>query len=81
MSPEEQNLVPISSVDFSNKSEDLMIVLGSEGEGVSQIIGKMADSQVILPPRLDMDMINQPPFDMVDSLNVGVSAATILYHI
>ena len=58
-----------------------MLVLGSEGEGVSRTISSLADHRVMLPPRLDSKFIGKAPYNMIDSLNVGVSAATILYHI
>jgi hypothetical protein len=41
----------------------------------------MADYKVVIPPKLQMSQLGQYPFNMVDSLNVGVSAALLLYHI
>lgn len=58
-----------------------MLVFGSEGEGVSRAISGAADHRIVIPPQLRMDQLGQYPFDMIDSLNVGVSAALILYHI
>ena len=58
-----------------------MLVLGSEGEGVSRTINKLASYKVTIPPAMDMANIGKRPFNMIDSLNVGVSAATIIYHI
>lgn len=58
-----------------------MLVLGSEGEGVSRTIGRMADYKVVIPPGLQMGNLNKYPYNMVDSLNVGVCAAMLLYHI
>jgi len=57
-----------------------MLVLGSEGEGVSRTISALASHRVMIPPLLNSKNIGKAPFDMIDSLNVGVSAATILYH-
>ena len=59
----------------------MILVLGSEGEGVSRTISRMADFKVVIPPDLRMDKLGKYPFNMVDSLNVGVSAALLLYHI
>lgn len=56
-------------------------MLGSEGEGVSRTIARMADYKVVIPPRLALSQLGQYPYNMVDSLNVGVSAALLLYHI
>jgi tRNA G18 (ribose-2'-O)-methylase SpoU len=58
-----------------------MLVLGSEGEGVSRTISRMADYKVVIPPNLQMSQLGKYPYNMVDSLNVGVSAALLLYHI
>lgn len=48
---------------------------------MSRTISKLADHKVMIPPQLSMDQIGKYPFNMVDSLNVGVSAALILYHL
>lgn len=63
------------------KDENIILVLGSEGEGVSRTINKLADYRVMIPPQLSTDMIGKYPFNMVDSLNVGVSAGLLIYHI
>lgn len=63
------------------KEDNIILVLGSEGEGVSRTINKLANHRVVIPPQLSMDHIGKYPFNMVDSLNVGVSAALLLYHI
>ena len=59
----------------------MIIVLGSEGEGISRNIAKNSDYRVIIPPQLRMDQVGKFPFDTIDSLNVGVTAAMILHHI
>jgi tRNA G18 (ribose-2'-O)-methylase SpoU len=61
--------------------DNIILVLGSEGDGVSKTISKMADARVIIPPQMSMNHIGKYPFNMIDSLNVGVSAGLILYHI
>jgi len=61
--------------------ENILLVLGSEGEGVSKTISKFASHKVTIPPGLDMNNIGKHPYNMIDSLNVGVSTATLLYHI
>ncbi len=58
-----------------------MLVLGSEGEGVSRTISRMADFKVVIPPELQMAKLGKYPYNMVDSLNVGVSTALLIYHI
>lgn len=61
--------------------ENIILVLGSEGEGVSKSINRLADYRVMIPPQLRKDQIGKYPFNMVDSLNVGVSAGLLLYHV
>jgi tRNA G18 (ribose-2'-O)-methylase SpoU len=64
-----------------SKEENIMVILGSEGEGVSRTISRIANDRVYIPPKLDQSMTGKYPFNMIDSLNVGVSAALMLYHI
>jgi len=63
------------------RDENIILVLGSEGEGVSRSINKLADYRVMIPPQLSKDHIGKYPFNMIDSLNVGVSAGVLIYHI
>ena len=63
------------------REENIILVLGSEGEGVSRSINRLADFRVMIPPQLATEQIGKYPFNMVDSLNVGVSAGVLIYHI
>ena len=76
----EQKLLALDQLKL-NKQDNIMLVLGSEGEGVSRTISRMADFKVVIPPELQMNKLGKYPYNMVDSLNVGVSAALLLYHI
>jgi tRNA G18 (ribose-2'-O)-methylase SpoU len=73
-------LVPLEKLKL-NQNDNILLIFGSEGEGVSRAISKAADHRIVIPPQLRMDQLGKFPFDMIDSLNVGVSAALILYHI
>ena len=73
-------MIPLDKLKLSRK-DNILLVLGSEGEGVSRTISRLADFKVIIPPKLDMSHLDKYPYTMVDSLNVGVSAALLLYHI
>ncbi len=53
----------------ANFKTDCLIVLGSEGAGISEAILKICDEQVVIP------MHNE-----VDSLNVGTAGAVFLYE-
>ena len=64
-----------------SSDENIIVILGSEGKGVSRTISKIADDRVYIPPKLDSQLTGKYPFNMIDSLNVGVSAALMLYHI
>ena len=37
------------------KGKDVLLVLGSEGEGVSRTISRLADKKIILPPSFETD--------------------------
>lgn len=73
-------MIPLEKLKL-NPNDNILLVFGSEGEGVSRAISKAADHRIVIPPQLRMDQLGKFPFDMIDSLNVGVSAALILYHI
>lgn len=47
----EPPLIPLDKLKLS-KSENVILVLGSEGEGVSRTIARMADYKVVIPPKL-----------------------------
>jgi predicted rRNA methylase len=63
-----------------NRDDNIILIFGSEGQGVSKTVSMMADHRVFIPPKLDSSLTGQFPFTMIDSLNVGVSAALMLYH-
>ena len=73
-------LTPMANLELK-RSDNVILVLGSEGAGVSHTISRMADHSVVIPPQLRMDQLGKFPFDTVDSLNVGVTAALMLHHI
>lgn len=65
-----------------NPEENVILILGSEGFGVSNDVMKsFVNYNIYIPPQLDKSKVNQHPFDMIDSLNVGVSAGIIINHI
>ena len=78
--PNQSNFCSLADLKL-NKTDNILLILGSEGEGVSRTIAKHADHKVVIPPQLQMDALGKYPYNMVDSLNVGVSAALLLYHI
>ena len=72
-------IIPLNDLKI-HKDDNIILVFGSEGEGVSRTISSLADSRVFIPPKLDPSFTGQYPFTMIDSLNVGVSAALMLFH-
>lgn len=62
----EDDSVPFYELDFTDK---VAIVLGNEHRGVSKEITELADKKFLIPMR-----------GMVQSLNVSVAAAVILYE-
>ena len=57
------------SISSANFIHDSLIVLGSEGHGISQAILDVCDEEVVIPMQND-----------VDSLNVGTAGAVFLYE-
>ena len=69
---------------FGRKKDghNVILILGSEGFGVSKdVTNNLTNYNVYIPPRLNKSKINHHPFDLIDSLNVGVSAGIILNNI
>jgi tRNA G18 (ribose-2'-O)-methylase SpoU len=56
----------VSEADFKS---DCVIILGSEGHGISKEVLDLCDEQVLIPMQND-----------VDSLNVGTAGAIFLYE-
>jgi len=71
---------PLESLDDLKigPDENILLILGSEGEGVSRAVSMLADNRVVIPPRYNMDLMGKYPFHVMDSLNVSVSAALML---
>jgi len=79
---------PVQNITISlnqlklNPEENIILILGSEGFGVSNDVMKsFVNYNIYIPPHLDKSKVNQHPFDMIDSLNVGVSAGIIINQI
>ena len=79
---------PVQNITISlnqlkiNPEDNVILILGSEGFGVSNDVMKsFVNYNIYIPPHLDKSKVNQHPFDMIDSLNVGVSAGIIINHV
>jgi tRNA G18 (ribose-2'-O)-methylase SpoU len=64
-----------------SKDDNVILVLGSEGLGVTTDINNIATHNVYIPPMLNKEMVNKSPFNLIDSLNVGVSAGILICEI
>jgi len=65
-----------------NSEENVILILGSEGFGVSyDVMKSFVNYNIYIAPHLDKSKVNQHPFDMIDSLNVGVTAGIIINHV
>jgi len=64
-----------------SSKDNVILIIGNEGNGISKAIESLSDVSVYIPPSLDPNKIGKYPFNIVDSLNVGASAAIALYHI
>ena len=65
-----------------NLNDNVILVLSSEGYGVSKDVMKsFINYNIHIPPHLEKSNINKHPFDIIDSLDVGVSAGIIMNHL
>lgn len=62
-----------------DKNSNILIIFGSEFEGLSRDIIELTDFNVIIPPNLNMNEVKKGSFSLVDSLNVGVSTGIIIH--
>ena len=58
-----------------NAEENIILLIGSEN------LYKVANYDVIIPPLLNSSFIGKSPFDIINSLNVGVTAGILLNHV
>ena len=63
-----------------NVNDNVIIVLGSESTGISSGLKNIATNNIYIPPLLNKDLSNKHPYNIIDSLNVGVSAGIIINH-
>jgi len=79
--PVQNKTISLNQLKISPE-ENIILILGSEGFGVSNDVMKsFVNYNIYIPPHLDNSKINQHPFDMIDSLNVGVSAGIIINQV
>jgi 21S rRNA (GM2251-2'-O)-methyltransferase len=71
--------VPLNKVKF-NPKENVIIVLGNEGDGISNEVIRSASYFTYIAPHLSDTMVGKYPFNIIDSLNVGACASIVLYH-
>ena len=64
-----------------NPKENIIVVLGSEGDGISNEVIRSASYFTYIAPQLSDSMVGKYPFNIVDSLNVGACASIVLYHL
>lgn len=64
-----------------SKDDNVIIVLGSESSGISTNFKDVTTHNIYIPPLLNKDMASKSPFNIIDSLNVGVSAGIIINHL
>ena len=63
------------------KGSNVILVLGSEANGITSDLTGVSNYNVHIPPLLNKELIGKHPFNIIDSLNVGVSAGIIINHI
>lgn len=64
-----------------DEKENVIVVFGSESIGVTSDLKGVTSANIFIPPRLDKEQSDKSPFNIIDSLNVGVSAGIIINHL
>jgi tRNA G18 (ribose-2'-O)-methylase SpoU len=63
-----------------DKDDNVIIVLGSESSGMTSSFKDATTHNIYIPPQLNDSFVSKVPYDIIDSLNVGVSAGIIINH-
>ena len=82
--PQQEKIVAknISLVELNLlKSSNVILVLGSEANGITSDLVGVSNYNVYIPPLLNKELTGKHPYNIIDSLNVGVSAGIIINHI
>jgi len=77
----ESTNVSLLELNNLNNTSNIILVLGSEANGITSNLTNVTNYNVYIPPLLNKDLTNKKPFDIIDSLNVGVSAGIIINHL
>lgn len=64
-----------------NKDDNVILVLGSESSGMTNSFKDVTSHNIFIPPQLDDKLVSKAPYNIIDSLNVGVSAGIIINHL
>lgn len=62
-------------------NDNVILVLGSEAAGITYSLNDVSNYNVFIPPSLDVSKTGVKPYDLIDSLNVGVSAGILITSI
>lgn len=77
---------PLSKVNKGRDNKPVLVVLGNEEHGISQVVKDNCDSLVVIPSAFSMSQaqekgVSNPDSWPVESLNVAQASAIILYEI
>jgi tRNA G18 (ribose-2'-O)-methylase SpoU len=61
-----------------NSNNNVILVLGSEASGITSDLSGVSNYNVYIPPMLNKELSGKYPYNIIDSLNVGVSAGIII---
>lgn len=61
-----------------SRDNNVLITFGSESKGLDEDILLLTDYNVFIPPCLNFSMFGKSPYNLVESLNVGVSVGIVL---
>jgi tRNA G18 (ribose-2'-O)-methylase SpoU len=64
-----------------SKTSNVILVMGSEANGITNYLKGVCNYNIYIPPLLNKELTGQSPFNIIDSLNVGVSAGIIMSHV
>ena len=59
----------------------MLLVLGYKDSDMSKTISNYADMNVYIPPKFNKDLINKHPYNILESIGIGVQSSVIISEI
>ena len=70
----------LESQKVINSKSNIILIIGSEGEGINHKILDVCSKIIGISPRLNEELFRKYPFNVIDSLNVSAFLSILIYE-